>query len=168
MRLGSCWPEQKATTAQVRVEFFLSPSGVLLARPFCHNCTGECCHNSEADKSKQPACPEASPVRARADYVHNPLGMAATHTAWLCTISATPKKGHLVLFALGDTQVPCGVTRPSKTTTSAQLGNTHEAHTVCAWGVPDGSTTDCPPFQSSPFHSVTQKGQVTPQLPWRS
>ena len=76
--------------------------------------------------------------------------MAATHTAWLCTISATPKKGHLVLFALGDTQVPCGVTRPSKTTTSAQLGNTHEAHTVCAWGVPNGSTTDSlhsiPPF----------------------
>ena len=90
--------------------------------------------------------------------------MAATHTAWLCTISATPKKGHLVLFALGDTQVPCGVTRPSKTTTSAQLGNTHEAHTVCAWGVPDGSTTDCPPLhsiQSLSYHGALERDNRT-------
>ena len=84
--------------------------------------------------------------------------MAATHTAWLCTISATPKKGHLVLFALGDTQVPCGVTRPSNTTTSAQLGNTHEAHTVCARGVPDGSTTDCPPLHS--IQSLSSHGAL--------
>ena len=52
---------------------------------------------------------------------------AAVAQAWLCTISAKPKKGHWVRLALGDTQVPCGVTRPSNRTTSARLGKTHGA-----------------------------------------
>ena len=85
--------------------------------------------------------------------------MAATHTAWLCTISATPKKGHLVLFALGDTQVPCGVTRPSKTTTSSQLGNTHEAHTQSVHGAfPTGRQLIA--LQSIPFHSIQSLRKV--------
>ena len=72
------------------------------------------------------------------------LGAAAAQ-AWLCTISARPKKGHFLRLALGDTQVPCGVTRPSNTTTSAQLGNTR-MHGGQLRGVPDGSTTGAFPM----------------------